>query len=332
MIRGNACKQWEPMTVDEALQQELKAKIKGDILFDEPMSRHTTMQVGGGADVWIEPSGVEDCKAAQEIAAAHDLALMTVGRGSNLLVRDGGIRGIVLHIGAAFQEIVLVPSPLRGEGQGEGDSEGGHVITVGAGVMVKQLLTWAADQGLSGVEGLEGVPGTVGGAVVMNAGTPHGCIGDAVISVTLMEKGRVIERSAEKMEFTYRKAKIARAATVLSVRLRLTPKDPADIRAKLQELRSDRQSRQPLQQPSMGSVFKNPDAVNTAGKLIEESGLKGVRVGKAQVSTMHANWIVNQGRATAKDVEVLIKLIRDTVKEKTGYILEPEVRIIGEVA
>jgi UDP-N-acetylmuramate dehydrogenase len=314
----------------QEIQQELTAKIQGAVFFDEPMSRHTTIQTGGAADAWIEPAGLEDCKVAQEIATTHDLSIMTVGRGSNLLVRDGGIRGIVLHVGAAFQEIKMLPSPLRGEGQGGGDTEGAYMIDTGAGVMIKQLLSWVADQGLSGIEGLEGVPGTVGGAVAMNAGTPHGAIGDAVVSVTLLEKGRVIERAAEKMEFSYRKAKLARASTVLSVRLKLTRKDPAEIKAKLQELRSDRQSKQPLQTPSMGSVFKNPDKTNTAGKLIEESGLKGVRVGRAQVSIQHANWIVNLGGATAKDIEVLIKLIRDTVKETTGFVLEPEVKVIGE--
>lgn len=302
-------------------------KMKGTVLFDEPMSRHTTMLVGGPADVWIEPAGLEDCELAQEIASANELSIMTVGRGSNLLVRDGGIRGIVLHVGAAFQEIKFVNRPHSG-GEGEGT---GHIIDVGAGVLVRQLLSWAAEQGLSGVEALEGIPGTVGGAVAMNAGTPHGSIGDSVVLVTLLEKGRVVERTAEKLEFSYRKAKITRATTVLSVRLRLIPKDPAEIRAKLQELRTYRQSRQPLQMPSMGSIFKNPDGINTAGKLIEESGLKGVRVGKAQVSPMHANWIVNLGGATAKDVEVLIKLVRDTVKEKTGFVLEPEIKIIGEM-
>lgn len=302
-----------------SMQTELTEKIKGAVLFNEPMSRHTTMQVGGVVDAWVEPADLDDCKAAQEIANAHDLPIMTVGRGSNLLVRDGGIRGIVLHVGAAFQEIAVTEQ-----------SESATIINVGAGVMVKQLLNWAADQGLSGVEGLEGVPGTVGGAVAMNAGTPHGSIGDAVLSVTVLEKGKVIDRAAKTLEFSYRKAKLARATTVLSVRLQLTPKDPTEIRAKLQELRADRQSKQPLQLPSVGSVFKNPDKINTAGKLIEESGLKGVRVGKAQVSPMHANWIVNLGDATAKDVEILIKLIRDTVKEKTGYVLEPEVKIIGD--
>lgn len=301
-----------------SMQTELVSKIKGAVLFDEPMSRHTTMQVGGAAEAWIEPAGLEDCQAAQEFATVHDLSIMTVGRGSNLLVRDGGIRGIVLHVGSAFQEIGLV-------------SEGEHIITVGAGVMVKQLLNWAADQGLSGLEGLEGVPGTVGGALAMNAGTPHGSIGDVVVSVTVLEKGRVIERAAKTLEFSYRKAKLSRATVVVSVRLRLTPKAPDEIRARIQELRSHRHASQPLQFPSVGSVFKNPDATNTAGRLIEESGLKEVRVGKAQVSPVHANWIVNLGGATAKEVEVLIKLIRDTVKEKTGFVLEPEVKIVGEM-
>jgi UDP-N-acetylmuramate dehydrogenase len=323
MIATNAAQNlWsdDAMSVDAMIQNELTTKIQGAVFFDEPMSRHTTLQTGGAVDVWIEPAGLEDCKVAQEIATAHELSIMMVGRGSNLLVRDGGIRGIVLHIGAAFQEIAVRES-----------SDSTYIIDAGAGVMIKQLLSWVADQGLSGIEGLEGVPGTVGGAVAMNAGTPHGSIGDAVVSVTLLEKGRVIERAAEKMEFSYRKAKLARATTVLSVRLKLTHKDPAEIKAKLQELRAYRQSKQPLQLPSVGSVFKNPDKTNTAGKLIEESGLKGVRVGRAQVSPQHANWIVNLGGATAKDVEVLIKLIRDTVKEKTGFVLEPEVKIIGEV-
>ncbi len=327
------------MMVNEEIKSELNAKIQGVVFFNEPMSRHTTIQTGGPADIWIEPANLDDCKAAQEIATTHDLPIMTVGRGSNLLVRDGGVRGIILHVGVAFQNIEVI-SPVRPElveGQSGGSTgsprtdNATHIIDVGAGVMMKQLLLWAADQGFSGIEGLEGVPGTVGGAVAMNAGTPHGCIGDSVVSVTVLEKGRVIDRAAATLDFSYRKAKLARATTVLSVRLRLASKDPAEIRSKLQELRAYRQSKQPLQLPSMGSVFKNPDKVNTAGKLIEESGLKGVRVGRAQVSPMHANWIVNLGDAAAKDVEILIKLIRDTVKEKTGYVLEPEVKVVGDL-
>jgi UDP-N-acetylmuramate dehydrogenase len=321
MMTGNTCKNWsEAMTsVSETIRSEFKQRIQGEVLFAEPMSRHTTVQVGGAADIWIEPKDEHDCVAAQELAQMHGLPFMTVGRGSNLVVRDGGIRGVVLHVGDAFQGVTVHNQ--------EGST---YTIDVGAGMLMKQLLSWAADQALSGIEGLEGVPGTVGGAVTMNAGTPHGSIGDAVVSVTWLEKGKLVTRTADKLEFGYRKAKIPRAATVLSVRLTLEKGDGAAVIAKLQELRKYRQSKQPLQLPSMGSVFKNPDKSNSAGSLIEEAGLKGVRVGKAQISPQHANWIVNLGGATAKDVEVLIRLAKDTVKEKTGYILEPEVKIIGE--
>jgi len=307
------------MSVSETIQNEFKSKIQGEVLFQESMARHSTIQVGGPVDIWIEPKDENDCKVAQELAQLHDLSFMTVGRGSNLVVRDGGIRGVVVHVGDAFQTVTIHEQ--------KNDT---YIIDVGAGMMMKQLLSWTADQALTGIEGLEGVPGTVGGAVAMNAGTPHGAIGDAVVSVTWLEKAKLVTRQAEKLEFAYRKAKIPRAATVLSVRIKLEKSDGAAVLGKLQELRRYRQSKQPLQQPSMGSVFKNPDKTNTAGKLIEEAGLKGVRVGKAQISPQHANWIVNLGGATANDVEVLIRLAKDTVKEKTGYILEPEVKIIGE--
>lgn len=308
-MQSNTCLKWS---------DELISAIQGQVLFNEPMSKHTTLQVGGPADIWVEPANLGDCVAAMAFVEKHSLGFHSVGRGSNLLVRDGGIRGLVLHVGNAFQDIAIAEQ-----------SDVTYIIDAGAGVMVKQLLNWAADQGLSGLEGLEGIPGTVGGAIAMNAGTPAGAIGDAVVSVTVLEKGKILTRKAEKLEFAYRKSKIARATVVLSTRLQLTRKDPQLIREKLQELRSYRQSKQPLQQPSVGSVFKNPGK-DKAGKLIEEAGLKGVRVGKAVVSPHHANWIVNTGGATANDVEVLIRLVRDTVKEKLGIVLEAEVRILGE--
>lgn len=306
------------MSLTMKQQTALREKVRGEIRFDEPMARHTTMQVGGPAEAWIQPVDVDDVTACVHCAQELDLPWCAVGRGSNLLVRDGGLRGLAIHL-AKFETLHEEPS--------EADAV---TVYAAAGVRLKRLLGFCAEHGLSGLEGLEGVPGTVGGAIIMNAGTPAGAIGDAVIDVTYLDKtGAQITRSAEQLAFAYRKAKIPRQAVVLATRLRVTRAAPETVRATLADLRAKREKAQPGTQPAVGSVFRNPNG-RSAWSLIDEAGLRGVRIGKARVSDLHANWIVNEGGATARDVETLIKLMRDQVKERCGVTLDPEVIIVGE--
>lgn len=317
-------------------QQELRARVRGAVRFDEPLRVHTTIQVGGPADVWIEPVDRADLLTALQFADAAGVAWTCIGRGSNLLVRDGGVRGLVIHLGALDalrleeESHVVEGSLTQDDGRRTQDAGQTTILYAEAGVKLKRLLGFCAEQGLTGLEGLEGVPGTVGGAIVMNAGTPAGCIGDSVIDIQYLDKGgKVVMRIHEQLEFSYRRAKLPRSAVVLAARLQVTVATPDAVRSRLQALRAQRETAQPGTQPSLGSIFKNPDTT-PAWKLIEEAGLKGIRIGGARVSELHGNWIVNEGGATARDVEVLIRLIRDRVKEATGILLEPEITIVGD--
>lgn len=309
------------MALSGIQQSQLKTLVQGKLVFDEPMQRYTTMKVGGAADVLVHPTSIDEVQAILQFAKQEGLPWTVLGRGSNLLVRDSGIRGIVMSLSELTQISCEAP---------DGDDAAYRVMQVDAGVRLKRLLGYCAEHGLSGVEGLEGVPGTVGGAVVMNAGTPAGCIGDAIIDVTYIEQGaRIVTKKVETLKFSYRKNKIPRTAVVLSTRLRAHVTDPDAVREKLQQLRDKREAAQPSTQPGVGSVFRNPEGLS-AWKLIDDAGLRGVRIGKARISEMHSNWIVNEGGATARDIETLIKLVRDKVKERCGVLLDPEVVIVGE--
>lgn len=312
------------MRLTKSQQDTLRTLGTADgVRFDEPMERHTTMQVGGPADAWAEPSSVEQLLAMLAFAKQEGLPWMVVGRGSNLLVRDGGLRGLV--IATARLDTLRLESPVAAAAPAAP-----RVLSVEAGVKIKRLLGFCGQEGLSGVEGLEGVPGTVGGAIVMNAGTPAGVIGDAVLDVTYIEQGtRVLTKTAAQLEFAYRKTKLPRAAVVLHARLALRADAPEAVKARLQALRDTREAAQPATQPGVGSVFRNPEG-GAAWRFIDDAGLRGVRVGGARISPQHANWIINEGGATAKDVETLIRLMREKVRERCGISLEPEVVMVGE--
>ncbi|MBI2345854.1 MAG: UDP-N-acetylmuramate dehydrogenase [Deltaproteobacteria bacterium] len=300
-------------------QEQLSRMVRGTVRLGEPMRQHTTIQVGGPADAWVEPADGEELAALLRWATAEGIPWCNIGRGSNLLIRDGGIRGLAVHIGALCS--------VRIE---EGQSQSAAVLYAEGGAKLKRLLGLCAEEGLAGLEGLEGIPGTVGGALVMNAGTPAGCIGDAVLEVIWCDRtGKLVTRSREAMEFGYRRAKVPRQAVIVAARLSVSRSSPDAVRARLETLRANRQAAQPGHQPSLGSIFKNPGG-KSAWQLIEEAGLKGVRVGGARVANQHGNWIVNEGGATAKDVEVLIRLIRERVKESSGILLEPEIVMMGE--
>lgn len=312
------------MSLTKSQQETLRALgAEAAVHFDEPMDRHTTMQVGGPADAWAEPSSVEQLLAMLAFAKQEGLPWMVVGRGSNLLVRDGGLRGLV--IATARLDALRLEPPVEAA-----TPNTMRVLIAEAGVKIKRLLGFCGQEGLAGVEGLEGVPGTVGGAIVMNAGTPAGVIGDAVLDVTYVEQGvRVLTKTAAQLEFAYRKTKLPRSAVVLQARLTLRADQPEAVKARLQALREKREAAQPATQPGVGSVFRNPEG-SAAWRFIDDAGLRGVRVGGARISPQHANWIINEGGATAKDVETLIRLMREKVRERCGISLEPEVVMVGE--
>jgi len=285
------------------------------VQFDLPLARRTTLRIGGPADAWCEPSSVDALCAIVRGAASRGIPVVPFGGGSNLLVRDGGIRGIVLA--------------TRGLRAIERIGDTG--VRVEAGVATGKLLAEATRWRLGGVEFLGGVPGSVGGALVMNAGTYLGEIKDVareVGSVRLAD-GEPVRRDREACRFVYRGSALPRDEIVVDARLELAPRDPAEIERDVRSLRERRAAREPARVANAGSVFKNPPG-DYAGRLIEAAGLKGTRVGDAECSPVHANWLVNLGGARAADMLKLIELVRERVLRAHGVELELELKVIGE--
>ncbi len=296
--------------------------FRGEIKRREPLSRHTSFAIGGPADVLAFPADRDDLILLLEAIKKRELPYFILGGGTNLLVRDGGFRGVVISL--RRMNSIRIESEHR--------SEGGAFVTVyaEAGAPLPALHFFAVEQALTGLEFASGIPGTVGGAVCMNAGTDAGEFGDIVDSVTFVSPdGRLLARSRDEMEFGYRTANIPESFCVLDARIVLQRGDGEAIRARVKDLLDKRKQRQPLGLPSAGSVFKNPQK-EKAGKLIETARLKGRTVGWAQVSEKHANFIVNLGKATARDVLELMDIVKRTVLDVHGVRLEPEIKIIGE--
>lgn len=284
---------------------------------DAPMSRYTTFRVGGPADLLVEPGSTEALSDLLQAAKADGVDPLVIGKGSNLLVPDEGLRRVVFHMGDAF-------SALTAHEDGTLEAE--------AGASVIKLCRFAQQNALSGLEFAFGIPGTVGGAIYMNAGAYGGEVGDHVLSVRYMDRnGNEGTWSAEDAGFSYRYSHFMREDKIItSVVFRLEPADPDAILEKMEDFMERRRSKQPLEYGSAGSTFKRPEGY-FAGALIEQSGLKGVSVGGAEVSEKHAGFVINKNNATAKDVLDLMALIRETVQRNYGVTLEPEVRILGEV-
>ncbi len=298
------------------------AYFKGEIKRNEPLSRHTSFAIGGPADILAYPADRADLAALLKEIAKQGLKYFVLGGGTNLLVRDGGFRGVV--IGLQRLGLIKVEREYR--------SVGGAfaVVYAEAGAPLPKLCFFAGEEGLTGLEFAAGIPGTVGGAVCMNAGTAMGEIGDIIESLTLVSpQGEIVTRGREEMGFGYRTSNIPEGHLVTDAKVILRRDDKERIKARVKELLDKRKHHQPLNFPSAGSVFKNPQE-ESAGKLIETAKLKGKRVGDAQVSDKHANFIVNLGRATAKDVLELMEIVKQTVLEVHGVRLEPEIKIIGE--
>lgn len=281
-----------------------------DFITDEPMKAHTTFKIGGAADILITVNGVEELRAAVKACRDTCVPYMILGKGSNLLISDDGIEGAVIALDGDFKELTV-----------DGDT-----ITSGAGAALSKLCTAALENGLAGLEFAYGIPGTVGGAVYMNAGAYGGETKDVCIEATYMTPdGEIGSYTDAELDFSYRHSVFKHNHNIiLFSKYKLTPDDTEAIKARMDDYLNRRRTKQPLEYPSAGSVFKRP-AGAFAGTLIEQCGLKGRTVGGAQVSEKHAGFIINIGGATCNDVTDLVRLVQDTVKTQTGYELECEI-------
>jgi UDP-N-acetylmuramate dehydrogenase len=276
------------------------------------MSRHTTWRVGGPADLFLVPADRDDLLAALRLLAAAGFPWLVVGAGSNLLVRDGGIRGAVIQTGG-LRRLAFDGTAVRAEG----------------GVPMMTLIASCAERGLSGIERLAGIPGTVGGAVMMNAGAGGQQLGDVVAEAVLVGAAGEERWSAERLGFVYRRSAVPADRVVVETELQLRESGPEELQAAMRRRLQERRGAQGVGGPNAGSVFKNPPG-EAAWRLIDAAGLRGTVEGGAQVAERHANFIVNRGGARAADILALIERVRETVRRTSGVELEPEVRIVGE--
>ena len=284
------------------------------VLKDEPMSRHTTFRIGGPADYFVCPDR-EQIAEVLAVAKKCGMAITVIGNGSNLLVGDKGIRGLVVEIGSAMNQITV-------------DKE--H-ITAGAGTLLSQVAAKAAAAELGGMEFAAGIPGSVGGAVTMNAGAYGGEMKDILRTVTVLTpEGELKTLDVSEMDLSYRHSCVPEQQyIVLEAEIELGYKPEEEIRAQMEELRNKRIEKQPLEYPSAGSTFKRPEGY-FAGKLIMDAGLRGYRVGDAQVSEKHCGFVINRKNASAQEVRQLMQDVQDKVKAQFGVMLEPEVKMLGE--
>ena len=299
----------------QALTWRLRQIVGEDgVLVDEPMSAHTTFEIGGPADLFVIPDDIEE--ACEAIAACREAGeeCFVLGCGSDLLVSDEGYRGVVIALSDGLLNV----------------SVEGEEMTCQAGVSLREASEMACELGLAGLEFACGIPGSVGGACFMNAGAYGGCIADILSSVcALMPDGLLANIPVGELALGYRKSRVRdEGLVVLSATFRLREGRPEDIRARMDDLTQRREEKQPLDRPSAGSTFKRPEG-HFAGKLITDAGLKGYQHGGAGVSSKHAGFVVNLGGATAADVRVVISHVQDEVERQFGVRLEPEVRFLG---
>jgi UDP-N-acetylmuramate dehydrogenase len=296
-------------------------KIKGEVLYDEMMSKYTSMRIGGPADIFILPANLRDLEIV--LKNRGSCPIWTIGEGTNLLVRDQGIRGIVISLKNCFKSI---KRPVFFKSL---DGKEKAVIQVDGGVKLSYLAKYTARYGLKGIENLVGIPGSVGGSVAMNAGAEGSEVSHVLRSVKFMTlDGEIKTYSKNEMVFAYRKTTFpSKGGIVIEAELELEKGEINDIHREMDRYLSRRGSTQPLTMPNSGSIFKNPDG-EKAGHLIESAGLKGFRIGAASVSIKHANFIVNKGGASAEDVMRLIKHVQTVVEKKSGVKLEQEIIVI----
>jgi UDP-N-acetylmuramate dehydrogenase len=291
-----------------------KGLIEGRVLFDAPMRQFTSIKVGGPADSLLFPKDVEELRKIVRFARRKHIPFMILGKGTNLVVKDKGVRGWVICLTQGLRKV-----------RQESD-----VVEAEAGLPLQRLVQFTAQKGLTGLEPFFGIPGTVGGGLVMNAGAWGVELKDVLLSITLMkENGEVTEKPRQRLKFSYRELDLPACWVILKGRFQLKKENKERILEKVRSYSEMRQRTQPLEYPSAGSVFKNPKQ-GPAGKWIEEAGLKGFRIGQAMISDRHANFIINLGKATADEVIGLMERVERTIYEEKGISLEREVRVVGE--
>jgi UDP-N-acetylmuramate dehydrogenase len=297
----------------EDARRRLAEALTGEVRARETMAKHTTYRIGGPAAIFCVLETLHDLMTAMPILEEEDVEWTVVGKGSDFLVSDTGYDGAVLVLGREFKRHAVEDGLLR----------------AGAASVLAHLVQDAFSGGLSGLEWAVGIPGTLGGALAMNAGTRDGWIGQVVDTVTLFVPGQGLALvHGRDVVWDYRRSGLAGKGIILEASLKVAQGEPVRIRAQMERSLKQRKTTQPMGQPSAGSVFVNPPG-DSAGRLIEAAGLKGTRRGGARISTVHANFIVNEGGATARDVIGLVAVIKDAVKEKFGVELHPEIRFLG---
>jgi UDP-N-acetylmuramate dehydrogenase len=315
------------MTLDQTTKQWLKQTFGRAVAFNEPMSRYTYFRVGGPADAFVRPETLDELMILAGWLRKNGIPYMTIGGGTNLLVKDGGIRGVVISMGKCLKNITH-----------ELKSDKRVLVTSGAGVKMQSLCSYAVKQGFQGMNFAVGIPGTVGGGIMMNAGTRYGCMGDALDAVMILgSEGNQVKLKKDHLRFSYRSFNWEAAPEgepdvqpiILEADFKLALSDKIKIKEEADRFLKERRLSQPTHEPSAGCFFKNPATGKTAGQLIDMSGLKGKRKGDAVVSVEHANYIVNKGAATAKDILELKDLIQKAVFKSFQVKLETEVKIVG---
>jgi len=297
--------------------EELSASIGGSVVLNKPLGPITSFRLGGPAAIFVEPADEADLELAGLVANEHGIPMLIIGKGSNVLVADAGFPGVVVRMGKRFEWIRQGASVER--------------VEAGGAASLPQVSNWAAKRSLTGMEFAVAIPATVGGGVAMNAGAHGSSVSEVLESVRVctLAEGRTEEVEAAELDMRYRRTKLGPGALVCSARFILAPGDPATIRDRMKEHRVHRAATQPSEAPNAGSMFKNPPG-GSAGGLIESAGLKGSRMGEAEVSTKHGNFFLARPGATAQDVYDLMAAVQTSVEEKFGVTLVPEVRLIGD--
>jgi UDP-N-acetylmuramate dehydrogenase len=304
-------------SMDERQRRELTEIMGESIQLDRAMSEHTTFCIGGKADAVCFVQGRGELRKLFSYISKENIPYLVVGAGSNLLVRDGGLKGVVIIMREHLARIAQ-----------HGENE--QILVAGGGLSLSNLVRYCSQKGLGGLEFLAGIPGTVGGAVIMNAGAFGKDMGTVVQSIEILSpRGELVSKDRSDLVFSYRASTIQEGSLVLSSSLQCIRETPQIVSKRVAEYLARRKVTQPLEYPSAGSVFRNPPG-DYAGRLIEKTGLKGKKVGGAMISRKHANYIVNTGGARAEDVLALMEMAKEKVREKTGIELEPEIKVVGE--
>ncbi|MGZ6210210.1 MAG: UDP-N-acetylmuramate dehydrogenase [Syntrophales bacterium] len=305
--------------MDVTLRQKLKDMVSGRVLFDEPMSRHTSIGVGGIADAVVWPERSEELSRIINFLWQFQIPFIPIGNGTNLIVKDGGYKGTVI----SMLGLSSIRSTERGPEQ--------VLLHAGAGATLSEIVLLSEERSLSGMEFCAGIPGSVGGAVRMNAGAYGSEIKDVVESVELMIiSGEILESGKDDLKFTYRNLDISEGTIIVGASFSLRKGFEEQIHSRINEILGKRRNKHPLEYRNAGSIFKNPNGDVPAGRIIDELGLKGIQIGDAKISEKHGNFIVNLGNAKARDIIALIDMIKTKVNKERGITLQTEVMIVGE--